>query len=294
MKDLERVLPPGILDCRKLPTPDFDPHWQSIILPDQLKESMLNQAALNFTVRSKVPRSVLPLHGIILLTGAPGTGKTTIAKGLANQVSKLLSSGVTFIEIEPHGLASSAHGKTQRAVSDLFGTTIAEHALGSPTIVLLDEVETILVDRTKLSLEANPIDVHRATDAALVALDHLAADFPNLLIVATSNFPQAIDSAFVSRCDSVFRFPIPSAEAAYEILKSTLEGLSKSYPAVKGLVQSANLHRIATSAVGLDGRQLRKVVAMACAMRRESAVDPGKLNEADLGSAIESARVGVE
>jgi len=58
-------------------------------------------------------------------------------------------------------------GKTQRAVSDLFSQSIAEAAAAAPTIVLLDEVETLAADRSKLSFDANPIDVHRATDAVL-------------------------------------------------------------------------------------------------------------------------------
>ena len=44
--------------------------------------------------------------------------------------------------------------------------TISEHAQAGPTFVLLDEVETLIVARSKLSFEANPVDVHRATDAA--------------------------------------------------------------------------------------------------------------------------------
>lgn len=145
----------------------------------------------------------------------------------------MLSGKVTYLEVEPHSLASSALGKTQRAVSELFGTTIAEHAMEGPTIVLLDEVETILVDRSKLSMDANPIDVHRATDAALVALDHLASKYPNLLILATSNFKQAIDGAFLSRCDAVFEIPLPDASAAHAILQDTLRGLGATYPSLR-------------------------------------------------------------
>lgn len=65
-------------------------------------------------------------------------------------------------------------GKTQRAVSDLFSQSIAEAATAGPTIVLPDKVETLTAYQSKLSLEANPIDIHRATDAVLVQLDHLA------------------------------------------------------------------------------------------------------------------------
>ncbi len=67
--------------------------------------------------------------------------------------------------------------------------------------MLLDEVETLAADRSKMSLEANPIDIHRATDAVLVQLDALAERYPDLLFLATSNFPQAVDAAFMSRCD---------------------------------------------------------------------------------------------
>ncbi len=51
-----------------------------------------------------------------------------------------------MLEVEPHALTSSAMGKTQRAVSDLFSQSIAESAIGGPTMALLDEVETLAAD----------------------------------------------------------------------------------------------------------------------------------------------------
>ena len=61
--------------------------------------------------------------------------------------------------------------------------------------MLLDEVETIVADRQRLSLEANPIDVHRATDAALAGVDALTRSHKNTLIIATTNFEDAVDRA---------------------------------------------------------------------------------------------------
>ena len=64
--------------------------------------------------------------------------------------------------------------------------------------MLLDEVETLAADRLRMSMDANPIDVHRATDAVLAQLDQLAAKYPHLLFIATSNFTRAGAGAFLS------------------------------------------------------------------------------------------------
>ena len=149
-------------------------------------------------------------------------------------------------------------GKTQRAVADLFSQSIAESAAAGPTIVLLDEVETLAADRAKLSLEANPVDVHRATDAVLVQLDMLAERNPHLLFVATSNFPQAVDSAFLSRCDMVMEVPLPGKDACKQILVDCLNGLAKTFPGIGKLSSAHQFDACAGECVGLDGRAIRK------------------------------------
>jgi len=180
--------PHGVARRCQLPNTEFGAAWSTIKLPAGVPQRLLAQALLSLTVRRKLPFESAPLHGLILLKGPPGTGKTTIARGLANQLAKQLpGTKTTYIEIDPHALTSSALGRSQQAVAKLFEQTIPEVALGGVAIVLLDEVETLAVDRQQLSMDANPIDVHRATDAVLAGMDRLTREHKNVLLLATTS-----------------------------------------------------------------------------------------------------------
>src|SRR3984957_9479022 len=276
--------PDGVARRCRIPDEEFAPAWASIKLADGVRERLLAQSLLSFTVRQKLPFESAPLHGLILLTGAPGTGKTTIARGLANQIAKQLSGTKTYVEVDPHALTSSALGRSQQAVTKLFEQTIPELAMGGVAIVLLDEVETLAVSRQKLSFDANPADVHRATDALLSGMDRLTRDHRNVLLIATTNFPEALDKAFTSRADHIEEFGLPNEAARREIIHETLAAIGGVWKHVKTL--EADADKLATVADGLDGRRIRKEIFVAIGSDIETAKDPNKLTRAKIEAAF--------
>jgi pachytene checkpoint protein 2 len=106
--------------------------------------------------------------------------------------------------------------------------TIPEFAARGPAIVLLDEVETLAGDRQRMSLETNPIDATAPQTPRSLASTFCAASTRNTLLIATTNFPKAVDRALLSRADWIEDVALPNAEARQEIIADAMFQLASA------------------------------------------------------------------
>ena len=278
------ALPPGsegLASLTELPAEGWEDRWDRIVVDPAIKERLFNFGTFFFGARAGYSAVGLPVHGLVVLEGPPGTGKTTLAGGLADRLARADDSeSLLFLIVDPHGLPSQLLGESQRAVARLFERTLPDLAArGRRLVVLLDEVEALVVNRGGASLETNPVDVHRATDAVLSGLDHVAGVCRNVLFVATTNYERGVDPAFLSRADLIERVGLPSVEAVSSILVDTLRELG-----IPVAADSLPLRSLAHACVNqrLDARGLRKLVVRAVISRRELATDPSRLRLEEL------------
>jgi pachytene checkpoint protein 2 len=277
-----------------LPCREFSEYWDSLYLDEGKKLRLKNYArtALEFG-NLNVNASLVAFNRVVLLHGPPGTGKTTMCKGLAQKLAiQMLDtySEPVFVEINAHSLFSKWFSESGKLVSKLF-EKIQELTDDEDTFVfvLVDEVESLAAARKATGAE--PSDAIRVVNALLTQLDALK-EKKNAMVLTTSNVTDAIDVAFIDRADVKMYVGNPADAARGHILLSSINELKRVGILPPTKLEMAltfygnNLFKdVVIATEGMSGRALRKLPFLTIAGMNRSMCD-GPINDEEFLRAV--------
>jgi len=269
---------------RELPDDDWDKYWSRIYVDEGIKQKLLNFGRFERTVdTSGLDRMTVAHHGTVLLAGPPGTGKTSLAKGAANELARWLDIPVVFTQIEVQRLFSSGLGDTPKLVEAAFKSVIRTAEQKDVfQVVLVDEVESLFSNRSMLTGETDPFDLVRAVNLSLELIDQIA-EVPNVFVIGTSNHPDAVDNAFYDRTDDQLYIGNPTPEHRVAIFRDVFEHLDNAFGTSLGMDIDEGENLIELSE-GLSGRRIRKTVLTALSRNSRIIADPSQLERADIAA----------
>ncbi len=182
----------------------------------------------------------------VMLTGAPGTGKTLIAKAVATE------SEVNFISVKGPSLLSKWVGESEKGVREVF----RKARQASPCIVFFDEIDALVPVRGAGSADSHVTE--RVVSQFLAEMDGIE-DMHGVVILAATNRPDIIDPALLrpGRFDFLIKLPIPDAETR----RAILEVHSRGKPIAEDVDFEA-LCQACDGLVGADIEALCRIAAM--------------------------------
>ena len=177
----------------------------------------------------------------VLLIGAPGTGKTLMAKAVAN------ATNATFIRLIGSELVQKYIGEGARLVRELF--QLAQEK--SPSIIFIDELDAVGAKRMDVGTTGDR-EVQRTLMQLLGELDGFTPR-GEVAIMGASNRPDILDEALLrpGRFDRIIKIPLPEEEARLKIIKIHTTKMS--------IAKGVNYKKMAAETDGLSGADLRAV-----------------------------------
>ena len=139
----------------------------------------------------------------VLITGPPGTGKTMLAKAVAN------STEVTFLGIVGSELAQKYIGEGGRMVREMFDLARSK----APSIIFIDEIDAIGSKRLDVATSGDR-EVQRTLMQLLAELDGFNS-LDEVKVIAATNRPELLDAALLrpGRFDRIITISNPNTEA---------------------------------------------------------------------------------
>ncbi len=184
---------------------------------------------------AKIPRGVL-------LTGAPGNGKTLIAKAVAGEANCpfFSISGSDFVEVFV-GVGASR-------VRDLF----AQARRHSPCIVFIDEIDAVGRQRG-IGMGGGNDEREQTLNQLLAEMDGFSTEQGAVIVIAATNRPDVLDKALLrpGRFDRTIEVPYPDLTSREEILNVHIRNVK---------CKDIDLHKIAQGTAGFSGADLENLI----------------------------------
>ncbi|GKT68988.1 ATPase [Colletotrichum tofieldiae] len=176
----------------------------------------------------------------VLLYGPPGTGKTLLARAIAK------STGYNMIAVDPALINESSIGATEKLIRAAF--TLSRKL--SPCIIFIDEVDCLFRRR-----KGNDTSWERAAVTQfLQSMDGLVQDKCPPFVLAATNRPMDLDSAFLRRLPHKVSLGLPDTKARTKILLLILKAVN---------LDQVDVDQLATSTEGFSGADLKALCSQA-------------------------------
>jgi len=214
----------------------------------EMIELPLRHPTLFKTLGVKPPKGVL-LHG------PPGTGKTMIARAVANET------GAFFFLINGPEIMSKMAGDSEANLRRAF----EEAEKNSPAIIFIDEIDSIAPSRDKTQGELE----RRIVSMLLTLMDGVKGR-GQIVVIGATNRPNSLDPALrrFGRFDREIELGVPDLEGRMEILAIHTKNMKLS--------EDVNLEKVAEQIhgfVGADIAQLCSEAALQCIREQMDVID---------------------
>ena len=164
---------------------------------DEITKVLLDELFLEWDNKELFREHNLPVRNKILLHGATGNGKTTIARHIAK------ISNLPFIEVNADIIIDSHVGTSGQNIFKLF------NQVNEPCVLFWDEIDSIGRRRGKGNDNAAAVENERMVNSILVNIEKLNND---VIFIGATNRREVLDSAFLRRFDVQYELPSPNIE----------------------------------------------------------------------------------